>query len=67
MTLRQVSNLVDRAEAWFGEWRGVFRESRSQARISRELEGADSHLLRDIGLTWTGRRFERRNDDGYEL
>jgi uncharacterized protein YjiS (DUF1127 family) len=63
MTLRQVSILVDRVAAWFAEWRRVFREIRLQAKLTRELEGVDDHLLRDIGLTWTGRRFKRSGCD----
>jgi uncharacterized protein YjiS (DUF1127 family) len=63
MSLRQVLILVDGVEARVAEWWDTFREVRAEARATRELKDVDDHLLRDMGLRWTGRRFERSNWD----
>ena len=58
-TLKQAASLVDRVAAWLGEWRELLQEARHQAELRRKLSGVDDHLLRDMGLMWTGRHFER--------
>jgi uncharacterized protein YjiS (DUF1127 family) len=50
-------------EAWFAAWIAAFREVRSQAELRQRLQGVDEHLLRDMGLTWTGRRYEQTIPD----
>ena len=62
-TPRQATALVERMEVWFAEWRQGLRQARSQAELTRKLQGVDEHLLRDMGLTWTGSRFERSARD----
>jgi len=59
LTPRRPSALVSRLESWFAGWIRALREIRAQAELTRKLEGVDDHLLRDIGLTWTGSRYER--------
>jgi hypothetical protein len=59
ITLKQAAGLVSRVEGWFAEWRRFAREVQAQAELERKLKGVDQHLLRDMGLTWTGRRLER--------
>jgi uncharacterized protein YjiS (DUF1127 family) len=59
VTSRQASVFVERLGAWFAEWRRTAREVRSQAELTRKLRGVDDHLLRDMGLERTERRFER--------
>ena len=59
ITLRQAAGLLDRLAVWISEWRQLLNEARHQAELRRRLGGIDDHLLRDMGLTWTGRHFER--------
>jgi len=59
ITLKQAASLMDRAAVWMAEWRALLQEARRQAELRRKLSGVDSHLLRDMGLVWTGRHFER--------
>lgn len=59
LTPRQAASFVDRVGIWIAEWRQVLQEAREQAELRRKLSGVDDHLLRDMGLKWTGRHFER--------
>jgi len=52
-------------EAWLSEWRRMLQETRAQAELRRKLRGIDDHLLRDMGLQWTGRHFERIGGDDW--
>lgn len=63
LTPRQASNFVERVEVWLADWRQAFRDAREQAELRRKLNGVDAHLLRDMGLRWSGRHFERIADD----
>lgn len=62
ITLKQAAGIVDRMAVWISEWRHLVEEARHQAELRRKLSGVDDHLLRDMGLTWTGRHFERIDD-----
>jgi hypothetical protein len=53
--------ILARLERWFAESRRLSREIRMQAEMERKLRGVDDHLLRDMGLKWTGSRLERMN------
>ena len=57
-TPRRVS-FAARLEAWFAAWLKALREVKAQAELTNKLKGVDDHLLRDMGLTWTGRRYEQ--------
>ena len=59
ITPRQALGFVERVEAWIAEWRFFAREVAAQAELERKLRGVDAHLLRDMGLEWSGRRLER--------
>ena len=59
----QAARFVDRLALWMAEWREVLGEVRQQAELRRKLSGVDDHLLRDMGLRWTGRHFERIDED----
>jgi hypothetical protein len=59
ITPRRRPAFLERVEAWLAEWRRLSREIGAQAELERKLRGVDSHLLRDMGLEWTGRRLER--------
>jgi hypothetical protein len=59
ITPRQALGFVERAEIWIAEWRQLAREVAAQAELERKLRGVDSHLLRDMGLEWSGRRLEK--------
>ena len=59
ITMKQAASFVCRVEAWLAEWRRFAREIQTQAELERKLKGVDPHLLRDMGLAWTGRRLER--------
>lgn len=63
-TARQASVLVDRIADWIAGWREALREAKLQAELRRKLSGTDDHLLRDMGLRWTGRHFERIDSAG---
>ena len=63
ITPRQATSFVARVEAGFAEWRRFAREVGAQAELERKLRGVDDHLLRDMGLKWTGNRLERTNRD----
>jgi hypothetical protein len=65
ITSRQALGFVDRVEAWIAEWRRFSREVKAQAELERKLKGVDSHLLRDMGLEWSGRRLERIARENY--
>lgn len=56
-------NLFDRFEGWLATRRATLREVRAQAELRRKLNGVDDHLLRDMGLVWTGRHFERIGEE----
>ncbi len=60
------ASFAARLEAWFAAWLKALKEVRVQADLTNKLKGVDDHLLRDMGLTWTGRRYERivRDEDG---
>lgn len=59
ITPKRAASLVDRVAVWAAEWADLLREARHQAELRRKLRGVDDHLLRDMGLMWTGRHFER--------
>jgi len=59
ITQKQAAGFVDRVAIWVAEWRQALHEAREQAELRRKLSGVDDHLLRDMGLKWTGRHFER--------
>ena len=59
ITPKRAASLVDRAADWVAEWAELLREARHQAELRRKFRGVDDHLLRDMGLMWTGRHFER--------
>jgi hypothetical protein len=59
ITLRQARGFVERVEAWLSEWRRIRREVSAQAELERKLKGVDAHLLRDMGLEWSGRHLEK--------
>ena len=63
LTSRSASNLVERIEAWLSAWRSTLREVRAQSELRRKLDGVDDHLLRDMGLRWSGRHFERIGEE----
>ena len=63
LTLSQAAGLVERAAGWLAGWRRAFRDAREQAEIRRRLSGVDEHLLRDMGIRWSGRHFERIGRD----
>lgn len=66
-TPRRVSFAM-RLEAWFAAWLKALREVKVQAELTNKLKGVDDHLLRDMGLTWTGRRYEHVvRDEGERL
>ena len=60
---RQASIFVDRIAEWLSEWRNLLREARAQAELRRKLSSVDDHLLRDMGLRWTGRHYERTGSE----
>jgi hypothetical protein len=62
---RRIFAFIERLDSWFAEWRRLSREVMAHAELERKLRGVDDHLLRDMGLKWTGRRLERiSRDDG---
>ena len=63
ITPRRALGFVERVEGWFAEWRRLSREISAHAELERKLRGVDDHLLRDMGLKWTGRRLERISHD----
>ena len=63
LTLSQAAGLVERATGWLAGWRQALRDAREQAEIRRRLSGVDEHLLRDMGIRWSGRHFERIGRD----
>jgi hypothetical protein len=63
ITLSQAAGFVERTANWLSGWRKAFRDAREQAEIRRRLSGVDEHLLRDMGIRWSGRHFERVGDD----
>ena len=56
---RPALGFVERVAAWIAEWRRTAREVAAQAELERKLKGVDAHLLRDMGLEWSGRHLER--------
>jgi len=52
-------SILARLEKWFAESRRLSREIGFQAEMERKLRGVNDHLLRDMGLKWTGARLER--------
>jgi hypothetical protein len=52
-------SILARLERWFAESRRLSREIGMQAEMERKLRGVDDHLLRDMGLKWTGSRLHR--------
>jgi len=65
ITPRQALGFVERVEAWIAEWRRFAREVSAQAELERKLRGVDRHLLRDMGLEWSGRRLEKMVRDDF--
>lgn len=65
LTSRKAWNLVERIEAWLSAWRSTLREVRAQSELRRKLDGVDDHLLRDMGLRWSGRHFERIGEEDW--
>jgi hypothetical protein len=63
LTRGQASGFVERVATWLAGWRQAFRDAREQAEIRRRLVGVDEHLLRDMGIRWSGRHFERIGRD----
>ena len=63
LTRSQASGFVERVATWLASWRQAFRDAREQAEIRRRLVGVDEHLLRDMGIRWSGRHFERIGRD----
>ena len=63
ITRSQAAGFVERMASWFAEWRQAFRDAREQAEMRRKLNGVDEHLLRDMGLRWSGRHLERIGRD----
>ncbi len=56
-------SIFDRLESWFAAFFKSVREIRTEAELRSKLRDVDDHLLRDMGLTWTGRRYERIGGD----
>jgi len=56
-------SILARLERWFAESRRLSREIGAQAEMQRRLSGVDDHLLRDMGLKWTGSRLQRMRRD----
>jgi hypothetical protein len=52
-------SIFARIEKWVAESRRLSREIGFQAEMERKLRGVDDHLLRDMGLKWTGSRLQR--------
>ena len=63
LTRSQAGGFVERVANWLAGWRQAFRDAREQAEIRRKLIGVDEHLLRDMGIRWSGRHFERIGRD----
>jgi hypothetical protein len=59
-------SVFDRIEAWFAAWTRALKAVKAEAELAQKLRDVDDHLLRDMGLTWTGRRYERtaEGEDG---
>ncbi len=60
-------SIIDRLGAWFAASGKALREARADVQLRNNLRDVDDHLLRDMGLTWTGRRYERaaRNEEDW--
>jgi hypothetical protein len=67
VSINRRPSFAERVEAWFAAWVAAFSEIRAQAELRHKLQGVDDHLLRDMGLTWTGREYRRVRDgeDGF--
>ena len=63
LTRNQAAGFVERVFNWLAGWQKAFRDAREQAEIRRRLIGVDEHLLRDMGIRWSGRHFERIGRD----
>jgi hypothetical protein len=59
ITRTQELGVIGRIEASIAAWRRFARELAIQSELERKLRGVDAHLLRDMGLEWSGRRLER--------
>jgi len=59
VTIDRRLSFAERAQAWFAEWIATFQRVRFQTRLRHELSHVDDHLLRDMGIAWTGRHYER--------
>lgn len=55
---RQRSTFLKGLGRWISESREQFRRARVEAQLAHSLEGYNEHLLRDMGLTWSGRRIK---------
>ncbi len=62
-TQRRRPSLTERFGAWVAGWAKALAEAKAHAEMTHKLRGLDDHLLRDMGLTWTGTRFERDAGD----
>ncbi len=56
-------SIIDRLEGWLAGWLKALRDVKAEAELRHKLGRVDDHLLRDMGLRWTGRRYERITDD----
>jgi hypothetical protein len=48
-----------RMRTWLAAWVKALKEVRAEAELRHKLRDVDDHMLRDMGLMWTGRRYER--------
>lgn len=56
-------SIVDRLERWLAGWLKAFKDVKAEAELRHKLQRVDDHLLRDMGLRWTGRRYEPLSRD----
>jgi hypothetical protein len=50
---------VERMRGWLAAWLKALRDIGAEAELRRKLKGVDDHMLRDMGLMWTGSRYDR--------
>jgi len=56
-------SIIDRLEGWFAGWLKALKDVKAEAELRHKLHRVDDHLLRDMGLRWTGRRYEALSRD----